>query len=948
MKQTLFRVGRIAAVIAAGPALALAQGTQTASVTGQVTDAAGAPISGVQVRLSSPSLQGVRVVMSDASGNFITRLLPPGTYSVELIKDGFQTSKFTQVLGIDQNYQPRVILPKSQDMTVEVVGTASPLVDKTDPKTAVNYNLSRIDTIPTGRSLDSVALLTPGVTAGVGGRVQIRGAMTSGNAYLVDGQNVADNAYNNSGVQLINDSLEELQVITGAISAEYGDVDGGVINAITKSGSNEFEGQLRWALTDPSWNAVVPYQDRNGIQNKLSEIKTLTVGGPIIKDKLWFSGAYYRTNSFTSGSISTNSVPQPNGAGAAFTGTLNEIRRQFKLTYSLNEDHTLVFSFANSQNAQGNRNYSAGELAALVPQTNTSEFWNLDWRALWASNFTTDIRVGAKKQRLSAGATNESLSPIYDYNRGLFYNNGIFNSHDGGDNRNNKTAGAKGTLFVDRMGTHQIDFGVDYRKDTSKSRNDQSVTGLIFGTVGVDIVAQTAQGIDVWTYQSASGEATNESLGFYANDKWAVNQHLAVQVGARFDRYKAVNDKGDRSAGASGFSPRLGMKYDLLGDGKWVLGASYARYNAKVQDGIVNQVTNQGNPTEIDYDYIGPAGNQPYSVIYDLNNYDFTSPSYYNNPALNVRLSDHLKAPSVDEYQLQAAYSFNNPTVGQGFVSLTGVQKKWHNLIDYRVGNDGTVLTPLGAPVYVKIWENSDIAVRKYRGLELAAQLTHGDWFVTGNITWSKLEGNYEGEGSSTPARGEGLKSFTTQDGVVMYDNSVTAPYGYLAGHVPIRMRWQADRAYHTSFGTTTVGFVYNFNSGAHYSDTRTISRARLNPALSTQFGTTATQYKDGVRGAKVLPGVSTLDFAITQEWELFKVATKPVNGFVKFIAYNVFNHQQITGWNTVSAAATGPSGTGTTSPWVYPAAYGTSTTAGSWGGANAGRAYSLDLGFRF
>lgn len=945
MKQSLFRVGRVAALLAAGPAVAFAQGTQTASVTGQVVDSAGAAISGVQVRLTSPSLQGARLIASDAGGNFVTRLLPPGTYTLEFVKDGYQTSKFVQVLGIDQNYQPRVILPKNQETTVEVVGTASPLIDKTDPKTAANYDLSRIDTIPTGRSLDAVALLTPGVTSGVGGRVQIRGAMTSGNSYLVDGQNIADNAYGNGGVPLINDAMEELQVITGAISAEYGDVDGGVINAISKSGSNEFHGQLRWALQNPAWNAVVPLQDRNAIQNKLGEIKTLTVGGPILKDKLWFFGAFFRTQTTGTGAISGNSAPGVNGAGAGYTTSQNEIRRLFKLTYALNENHTLIAAFGNQQAAQGNRNYSAGELAALVPQSNTAEYWNLDWRGIWTSNFTTDVRVGAKKQRLSAGATLAGVSPIYDYTRGFFYNNGIFNSNDGGDNRNNKTAAAKGTLFVDKAGTHQIDFGVDYRKDTSKARNEQTVTGMIFGTTGVNLATQTATGVDVWTYQSASGEATNESLGFFANDKWAVNEHLALQLGVRFDRYKAVNDQGNRSAGASGFSPRLGMKYDLLGDGRWVLGASYARYNAKVQDGIVNQVTNQGNPTEIDHPYIGPAGAQPYSVIYDLSNYDFSTITYYNNPAINVRLSNDLKAPSVDEYQLQGAYSFNNPNIGQGFLSLTAVSKKWHNLIDYRVGNDGTVTAPDGSTPYLKVWYNSSQATRKYQGLEFAAQLTRGDWFVTGHITWSKLEGNYEGEGSNTPSRGEGLENFTTQNGVVMYSNSVTAPYGYLAGHMPIRMRWEADRAYHTKFGTTTVGVVYSFNSGSHYSDTRTISRARLNPGLDPQFGTTATQYKDGIRGAKVLPALASLDLALTQEWELFSVAKHPVNGFVKFIAYNVFNHQQQASWNTISNSATGAPGTGVTSPWVYGAAYGTATSATNYA---AGRVYTLDMGFRF
>jgi hypothetical protein len=250
------RLGRVSALLVLGSAVAMAQGTQTANVTGTVVGSSGAPVAGVTVRLTSPALQGVRTYMTDVSGKFIARLLPPGLYTIQYTKDGLETRKITEPVGIDQTFSPKVTLSKVGGAVVEVIA-AAPAVDKTDVKTATNYRLDSVDQLPTlNRSQDTVALLTPGVTLGVGGRTQIRGAMTSGNLYLLDGQNIADNAYNNVGVRLIEDSIEETQIVTGAMSAEYGDVEGGIINSITRSGGNDFSGSLRWELTNPAWNAL--------------------------------------------------------------------------------------------------------------------------------------------------------------------------------------------------------------------------------------------------------------------------------------------------------------------------------------------------------------------------------------------------------------------------------------------------------------------------------------------------------------------------------------------------------------------------------------------------------------------------------------------------------------------------------------------------------------------
>ncbi|NWJ40978.1 MAG: TonB-dependent receptor [Geothrix sp.] len=976
------RLGRITALIALGGAALYSQGTQTANITGTVVDAAGAPIAGVVVRLTSPALQGVRTYTTDATGKFIARLLPPGFYTIQYTKDGLETRKVTESLGIDQTFSPKVTLTKVGGAVVEVIA-AAPAVDKTDVKTASNYRADSVDLLPNARNMEGVALLTPGVTAGVGGRVQIRGAMTSGNLYLLDGQNIADNAYNNRGLAVIDDSIEETQIITGAMSAEYGDVDGGVINSITRSGSNEFAGSLRWELQNPDWNATAPLQARGAsINNLLSEFKTLSVSGPILKDKLWFSTSYYTTKSSAIGSIGGNLSADPLGLGAAnptvagtgygssYTAGTNEIRRQIKLTWSINQDHTLVGAFMRNETNQTNRNYSAGEIASLVPQKSTSNFYNIALRSAWTSNLTTEVRFGRKNQMLSAGGLANGQSPIQSDDTGLYYNNGIFNSTDGGDNRGNKTYNVKASLFWNLLGSHQTDFGIDYYDGIRRAKNEQTPTGFIFEAAGMNLITRTAIPTAIWTYQSAAGEAQSFSTGLYVNDKWSLDQHWNFQIGLRWDKYKAQNEAGAQTAGANGLSPRLGVKFDLFGDSKHIFGASYAKYNAKVLEGITNSVTLQGNPKEIDYyAFTYATGGGTPATSYDWLNanrttfanlqnpalYDFTNIAYYNDPTLNVKLNRNMKAPTVEELQASYAYSFNFGGYGDGYVKVTGVSKKWNNLMDVSTGNNGTVLDGAGNTLYVKLWDNNPDAKREYKGLEVESQYNRNQWSYTTGITWSSLKGNYEGEGTNTPGRGESIHYYDVVGGVSLYDSSKTAPYGYLTGHVPIRIRATGNRVFNNGFGKTSVGLVYRFDSGAHYSNTRTMTAAQLNPALPGQFGATSTQYLNDFRGGGVYNSASYLDLAVTHDFPLFKAMGKDVTAFAKFNIGNVLNHQQIvtfnTSWNRVPNTAPYAYPNAYTAPWVQSPATTTYTGFGnpqSFGNYGTPRTVAVSAGFRF
>ena len=144
MSRSVLTMGRISALLAVGASVLVAQGTQIANVSGEVVTRDGAPIAGVTVRLTSPALQGTRVVMSDAKGRFVARLLPPGTYTIVLNKEGMQQVKATSTIGLGQTFEPRYQMASVGGTVVEVVSSAGE-IDKTDVKTATNYTLDKVD-----------------------------------------------------------------------------------------------------------------------------------------------------------------------------------------------------------------------------------------------------------------------------------------------------------------------------------------------------------------------------------------------------------------------------------------------------------------------------------------------------------------------------------------------------------------------------------------------------------------------------------------------------------------------------------------------------------------------------------------------------------------------------------------------------------------------------------
>jgi hypothetical protein len=245
-------------------ALAAAQGQQTGTLQGTVTDSSGAALPGVTVTVRSSALQGTREAVTGGSGEYILRGLPPGTYEVQVELSGFATSRETVTvsLGLPTEADARLVPAGVVEAVNVVAETNSALVTTAG---SANFTASEIDTLATGRTLAAIAEVAPGLTANTpnSAQVTISGAFAYDNVFLLDGVDINDNLFGSPDDLFIEDAIEQTQVITSGVSAEYGRFSGGVINAITKSGGNRFSGSFRTDLTNPAWRDETPFEADN-------------------------------------------------------------------------------------------------------------------------------------------------------------------------------------------------------------------------------------------------------------------------------------------------------------------------------------------------------------------------------------------------------------------------------------------------------------------------------------------------------------------------------------------------------------------------------------------------------------------------------------------------------------------------------------------------------------
>jgi hypothetical protein len=324
----------------------VAQGIPTGTILGRVINE-GQGLPGTTVVAKSPALQGSRTAVTSANGEFAFVGLPPGDYTLTFTMSGFQTVTRAQKVSASQQVNVNAEMSLTAIAAEATVVAQSETISQTATQ-ATTYTADVLSKLPTGRTVTSAVLLSPGVNANAPNGISISGAQSTENLYTVNGVVITDNVRSTANNLFIEDAIQETTTTTSGVSAEYGRFTGGVINSVTKSGGNTFSGSFRTTFNNDDWRAYSAYRTAAGVnpQEGTFNDKTVptyeaTLGGPIVKDRVWFFGAgrYYDQSKANSYLTLFTNIP--------YTGGTEELRYEAKLTVSPLQNHTLTGSYIN-------------------------------------------------------------------------------------------------------------------------------------------------------------------------------------------------------------------------------------------------------------------------------------------------------------------------------------------------------------------------------------------------------------------------------------------------------------------------------------------------------------------------------------------------------------------------------------------------------------------------
>jgi len=631
MTRAPFALALLLAALALTPAGAAGQESTTGTISGQVVDPQGLPLPGATVVVISP--QGSRTYVTDSQGRFHAPFLTPGRHNVRVELASFRP---VTIENIEVQLGQRVTMPPITMNLAQVaeqveVRATPPAVDTTSSGMGANLNSDFLARLPVQRQMASVVYLSPGVsTSGGAGEANpsISGASGLENQYVVDGINVSNTGYGGVGSYSIVfgslgtgvpfDFIDEVQVKVGGYEAEFGQATGGVVQAVTKSGANTFSGGVFGYWQPEEFEAdyretVLPNATRaneavNTRETFFSDVGA-TIGGPIVRDRVFFFGAVDR-------SWERTGLIAPEGFPLRDQGPVDRKRNitsySAKGTFQVADAHRFdVSAFGDpSEGKSGPQRRSA-----LLGENLTSRFSELDFgghsqTVRYEGIITPSFLVTGSFSR----ATNaiEELPSLNEYSiidttttpNLRFGGIGFFENNEG----ENLQYQAKATYLV---GDHELRGGVLY-EDISYD----NIVGRTGPTFVLPNGEPTATGASVSVlpdpnfgriYRVTRANLTNvrateqRYTSFFLQDTWKVHPTLTIKPGIRYEQQKLVGNLADHQWDGN-WAPRIGAVWDPTGQGRLKIFGNWGRYYAKVPNDLAARALSaDAGATRADY-----------------------------------------------------------------------------------------------------------------------------------------------------------------------------------------------------------------------------------------------------------------------------------------------------------------------------------------------------------
>jgi outer membrane receptor protein involved in Fe transport len=903
----------------------------TSSLSGTVTTD-GKALPGVTISVSSPALQGVRTTVTGEGGGYTFAALPPGAYTVTFELEGMaKVTKKVQLALATPTRADAALKVAAMTEAITVTASAPAVLETT--QIGQSFKQETVSILPVARDVRQTALLTPGVNPnGVNNQITINGAPSYDNVFLVNGVVVNENLRGQPHSLFIEDAIQETAVMTAGVSAEYGRFTGGVVSTLTKSGGNEFSGSIRDSFRNPKWTANVAYPGFTTPTSKTNQIYEGTLGGRIIRDRLWFFGAGRKAkNTVPSSTILTN---------LAFVNAFDEKRYEGKLTGAITPKHNIIGSYLKVKNAEANNFFGQiYDLASIVPSRELpNSLMAADYTGVITDSLLTELAWSSKKFAFvnSGGRFTDRIRGTWvgDTVTGGRMNAPVFCGVCTKEERNSGSYGAKGTYYLSttKIGNHAIAFGGDRFKETRIVNNHQSgsdftITARV-NVVGSDVFPRFESGGTQLAWQPIFLSSTGTKLrsdGFYVNDKWDFNNRLSFNVGLRYDKNHAIDADGNLISDDSNISPRLGALFDLRGDGRHRVSASVARYAAKITDGsnVLSTAQAAGSPGTFAWNYADvtlPNGTKCVATpINPLSNPNAMTPAQalaalfnwfdciggtnntkqlavINYPGFGSRFKSSLKTPSVDEFTVGYGMQIGH----NGYLRTDLIHREWHNFYAAEIDTPSLRINPPSPipPVDMRFTVNDDkFTKRKYNGVELQGGWHRNQLNLGGGYTWSTLKGNDVSEGAGTAT----IRNTPSELVYPEFNNYANRrPMGYLGQDRRHRARVWGIYDIPTPIGGFNIAAIESFDSGFAYSAVGSIdptgrnanfkyTGVPVNPGYTLSAISTE-PYFFSARGAFRTASRLATDIAINY--------SLPVYGKAQFFArgdiLNVFNTQRI------------------------------------------------------
>ncbi|HEY0372131.1 MAG TPA: TonB-dependent receptor, partial [Thermoanaerobaculia bacterium] len=759
------------------------------NLTGTVTFD-NAPLPGATVTISSPALQGTRSTTTDVNGNYNFSALPPGQYSVQFMMESMEqaTVPARVTLGGTSRADATLRLTTVAE-SITVTAAAPAVLETTEVQTNIQADL--VEDLPLGRTVQAAITLAPGVTTnGPGGALVVGGGYAYDTLYVINGAVTNENLRGQTDDLFIEDAIQETTVMTGGISAEYGRFTGGVVSAITKSGGNEFSGSLRDSLTNPAWDETSDFGEAQQ-DSTINQTYEATLGGRIIRDRLWFFGAARKAELtlpgfYINGGALQDACPSCPSAFPRESTIQQDDRFEGKLTGQITPKHTLVGSYLTYKvNQTPHCAFGCWDENTIdvngrdLPREMTTGHYN----GIITNNFLVEAGYSTRSLKFEdSGGTHVTTdftnardialgTWAYDYTvAGGAWGAPIFCAVCGTEARENEAWNLKGTYYLatKALGTHNIVAGYENFAETRFANNYQSGSNFdvyIYSTAPeydadgtfrpIISAGDVLRWVPIETLSQGSDFITDS---LYLNDKWDFNNRWSFNLGVRYDANDGHDSAGNKVSDDSNISPRLGATFDILGDGRFRANATYSKYVSRIQEGVGGALGG-GNPSYYFYYYdgaqIGGAGSglDSFDVLEGLFDWFLGIGGTQNIdhlfavtiPGLNTRIGGSLKSPNVDEYTLGLGSQIGR----NGFLRVDYVDRTWNDFYTVTTAPGDQAPNPVlvGQFVDFKTTTNTNDIERTYQALQAQGSYRLFNRLNLGlSYTYSKARGNEIGE----------------------------------------------------------------------------------------------------------------------------------------------------------------------------------------------------------